>query len=1389
MRSVAACILLALFAAPCLAQDRPWLPDDLKPWEGWVLYGLEQSQCPPLATDPAQRRCLFPTRLALSVDSDGASFSMTWRVFAESTVPLPAAPGLWPAQVKADGRGVAVVDQSGVPGVRLTPGEHVLTGVLPWKRRPQSLAVSPLTGVVELKIDGVPVALPKLDAGGSLDISGREERAAPEDSVQTKVFRLVRDGVPLTVTTLARLDVSGRARTVVLDGLLPPGTEPMSVSAPVPVGFGPGGRVLVQAGAGRYDIEISGRYREQAQALGPVRTPFGREVWAFAADPGLRDVQPKGMASVDPQTTDLPDAWKKFPAFLAEEGTTLSLDVIRRGEARPKGDELGVKRILWLDFDGKGITARDILTGTVRRGWSLAMTPPGELGRATLAGKDLPVVLLDKELRGIEIRDSAVNLTAESRYPDAQADLPASGWRAGASSLAVDVRLPPGWRLAHVEGPASASQTWVSRWDLLNIFLTLLMVAGAWKLRGVAAALVLLAYLVLAQHEPGAPIELWLVLLAGLGVMKALERPGAPDSWRKALRLASLFSAAAAVSLILAALPFLIGQIRSGVYPQLEDLHSGLFQDMSTPAQEPAQPQAVPSPAATTLAREKARKDAPQLLSKGVASSLEQDPKSLVQTGPGIPAWAWRSVSLRWNGPVEPSQTLRMILVGPPLFSILCFIRVVLFLGALVLLARKSWHPPGKAATGAAAAVALVLAFAGPSLAGPATGAVPPKEVLDELRARLTAPAECFPACAGVSSLAVSLDAKSLRLTLATGAAARLVLPLPVVSDGWRPQSVSVDGKPAPVLASEGGLGVLLEPGAHAVVVTGAAPPGVSFSIGAAFAPRSVSVDAPGFSVLGVGPDGTFEGGLRFSRREDPGQGGKPLVTAVIPTFLAVDRVLELGLEWSAVTTVRRLSRSGEPVVVQVPLLPGESVLDQDVRVEDGKAVVSLAAGQSQTSWRSRLEIAPELELTAPWGTAWVETWRLTASPVWDCSLSGIPVSASLDEAGRWSPLWRPWPGEKAVIAVSRPAPAPGESLTIDSATLRLIPGERVDAAALDVRLRSALGGRHVFKVPLTAEITGVAVGGKPAPWSGGNPGEIGLALPPGRQDIHLGWKQPRPSLGEVETPEVDLGHPAVNASVSVEMPRDRWILRVHGDTPMAPAVLIWGAVMAVAVAAVGLGFLPGTPLRRRQWFLLGLGLTQVDMGASLGAVLWLIALGLRRRHSASGRVAFNAVQVCLVILTLAGLSCLFEAIRTGLLGMPSMKIAGNGSTDSMLRWYFDRVGAVLPSTQVWSVSLWWYRGVMLAWSLWMALSLIKWLRWGWDSFTDGGAWRKAERKPGKRGEEAPEKPVLRAGLEPAPQADESRQSPEQAEDQAAPEASPKGVSPEEAPPKADRKA
>ncbi len=125
--------------------------------------------------------------------------------------------------------------------------------------------------------------------------------------------------------------------------------------------------------------------------------------------------------------------------------------------------------------------------------------------------------------------------------------------------------------------------------------------------------------------------------------------------------------------------------------------------------------------------------------------------------------------------------------------------------------------------------------------------------------------------------------------------------------------------------------------------------------------------------------------------------------------------------------------------------------------------------------------------------------------------------------------------------------------------------------------------------------------------------------------------------------------------------------------------------------------------------------------------------------------------------MSMVALPLLFLAAKQGLLGVPAMQIAGNGSTAYTLNWYQDRSGSLLPQAWVLSVPLLVYRLLMLAWALWLAFALLRWLRWGWTCFSTHGLWRKVERKKKEKKEkkekkkeaksEPPEKPNPSARL------------------------------------------
>jgi hypothetical protein len=234
----------------------------------------------------------------------------------------------------------------------------------------------------------------------------------------------------------------------------------------------------------------------------------------------------------------------------------------------------------------------------------------------------------------------------------------------------------------------------------------------------------------------------------------------------------------------------------------------------------------------------------------------------------------------------------------------------------------------------------------------------------------------------------------------------------------------------------------------------------------------------------------------------------------------------------------------------------------------------------------------------------------------------------------------------------------------------------------------------------------------------------VTLPIHPGAQQVALKWLSADEETMLFITPAVNLGIDSVNNHIQVTFGQDRWVLFTLGPQ-FGPAALIWGLLLVLLVLAMGLGKSALTPLKNWQWFLLLIGLSQIHIAAGLLVVSWLFALGLRSRQSQEDINLFNLAQVGLGVLTLASVLLLFAAVQQGLLGSPAMQITGNQSTAWQLNWYQDHSGPILPAATVVSAPMMAYRLLMLGWSLWMALSLLDWLRWGWECFASGGLWKK----------------------------------------------------------------
>ena len=1343
----------SLFSQPLAPED---VPEPLKPWTDWVLYGETDYRCPFVYSNHKQRTCAWPSELKLELTNKQGRFTQQWQVYQEAWVYLPGNEKHWPQSVRLNDKSALVVARQQRPAVKLKPGRYRISGEFNWDRLPEALQVPPDTGLVSLKINSNPVLFPDLAANGRLWLRERDAGKKAQDQsdkLEFQVFRQVIDEIPMRVVTRMQLDISGTQREIVLDGALLENMIPLSLHSRLPARLESDGRLRVQVRPGRWTISLEARQPADSTSLhlpAAVAPWPEQEVWVFLAQNHLRLVEVEGV-SIDPRQTSLPEGWQYLPAYLMKANDSLHLKVIRRGDPEPEPDKLSLHRNLWLDFNGKGYTLHDKITGSMTHGWRLETQPAIELGRVDIDGEPQFITHLpDSDRKGVEVRRGAINLSADSRYTESIRRIPASGWEQDFHRVSAELNLPPGWMLFSASGVDNVPQTWLQRWTLLDLFMVLVLSLAILRLWNWRWGLVALLTLTLIWHQNLAPQFVWVNVLIAIALLRVVPmgKFHLVVTWYRNLSL---------LGLALIVIPFAVQQVRIGLYPQLERPWQSMAPSMARAGD--VAPATVMGLYEEEAPREMQKKAGPKLYRPDFYSSeplssydkainlTQVDPAANVQTGPGLPHWQWSKVHLSWNGPVERQQEVGLVLLPPSLNMLLNFLRVVLVsvLGALmfgVVLQRGK----GVSFTNPFSATAAVVLFGLACLltsmpqhvlaAAPVSNDDSPSpELLKDLKARLLASPDCLPSCAQSPRMRLDISPGQLKLRMEIHAQQRVAVPLPSHVQNWLPARVTVNGQAAKSLyrAPGNGLWLGLPAGRHQVELAGVLPSRVDFSLPLPLKPHYVSVKAQGWTVEGVHEDGQADGQLQLTRIRADGEQQKlaALEPGALPPFVRVERTLRLGLEWQVITRVVRASPTGSPVVLEIPLLSGESPITAGVRTAQQRVLVNMSPSQSSYSWQSVLDKRLNIILTAPDTTDWMEIWRVDVSPVWHMRSSGIPVVHHQDHEKNWLPEWQPWPGETVTLAISKPQGIEGKTLTIDKSQVQIQPGSRATDSTLSFSLRSSQGGQHTLHLPEDARLQAVRINGVTQPIrQEGN--SVTLPVVPGKQTLSLSWRTSQGISTFYRTEPLDLGINSTNAATEIQLGQDRWMLYVGGPR-MGPAVLYWGILIVLLLVALVLGRVPLTPLKAWQWLLLGIGLSQVSLFMAAFIVAWLMILGARSRlQSLPSPLLFDSMQIGLGFLTFFALSFLFIAVEQGLLGTPEMHVAGNQSSAYDLNWYQDRADSVLPQVWVLSVPLLVYRLLMLAWALWLAVSLLKWLKWGWQCFTATAIWRQPEKKAHK---------------------------------------------------------
>ena len=1366
-------VVLSTLAAPLQAQPLPLseVPPELRAWVPWALDTAPNYGCTLgdgalgndaniLASDPI---CVWPGELVVTVGASEAGFVLDATSDRRTALGLPGGGRNWPVDVRVDGRAAVVLVQGGKPVLWLEPGVHRIEGRLPWSTIPETLAIPDDVARVTLVRDGQTSA-PSRATAGEVWLRGGATAATEQDQVGLEVHRRIDDGSPLAVTTRIVVRAAGRARELRLPNVLPAGLVPIEISADLPVRLVASGELTIQLRPGTFTITVNAlsAHPDASFQRPQVDAPWpDQEVWVWSPNEAFRQVEVGGAPGIDPQRTSLPDEWRGLSAYLVDRTATLTLRTVRRGEPTPPPNQVAITREVWLDLDGGGYTARDQLSIEMHSTHRLELSE-GMLGRVSVATRDQLITQRGSGRPGIEVRDTTQPFTAEWRVGKRPSTLPAVNWSENASSVATTLHLPPGWALVYASGVDRAEGTWLEQWTLLGVFALLLIAAAIARVYGIAWGAVAFVGVGLAFHEDSSAQWLWLALAAIAALHAALRGK------RFEFLVRWTYWAVGIVTTIVVVV-FAAGQLRVALYPQLARPvgDSAPRQDdwgltRSAPSGEAVTDQ-LEALAYRGSEGDSGRRSAGESLGGDSRNLAENaywlDPNAVVQTGFGVPTWSWSSYALTFTGPVTRGHQISLYLLPPWAFRLIAFLRAALLLALLGALIFKRPRPtapvapstpPTPAAPAVAVAAALLLGVLAPSLA--AAQSSPSPEILTELQARLTRRSACGERCSEANRMRITVSGDVLRIELDIAAAEPAAYPLPGPSETWAPSLVTLDGVPTRALIRlpNGFIHLRVPAGAHVVRLEGPLAGRDSLTLAFGRAPRSLTVDAQGFEVDGLGTDDRVAESIQLRRTLESAPGADDEARSELPAWLEVRRRVDVGVRWTVETVVTRRSPANAPAVARIPLLPSESVTDANVVIENRTAVVTLGQRDSELRWTSVIEPSDAITLRAPTNGRITEIWTLACSPLWHCetvAAPGQPLLAPTTQGanGTWQPTFHPWPGESLRVELTRPAAADGQSQTIDRAKLRVTPGIRLTSSTLEATVRSSVSAPFYVTLPRGVAIQSLTVDGQTRPIQLAS-GRVAVALQPGSHTLALAWQSSTGWQTVFSTPAITLGSAAVNVTVEMPLSNDRWVLWLSGPA-WGPAVLFWPYLLLILALAIvlarGSAKELAIPLRMHDWILLFAGLTQLPAVAALIVVGWFYVVAVRRRDTTMHFLVFDLRQLAIIFYTLVAFGCLVWAVESGLLGDPAMDISGPGSSATFATFFVDRIARSLPTATVVSLPIWVYRVLMFVWALWLAVSLIKWTRWGWSAFKHEGLMRTTLTSPrsapsGPRGVPAP---------------------------------------------------
>jgi len=1261
------------------------IPSDLKQWAAWVLKDDLNHNCPRDANNV--RQCIWSGELDLSLDDRRLHFHQKWTAFGPGQLSLPYENGAYLESVSLnEASAILSSDDLDRPSIAVNVGDYEVEGVLVLPAQMQSVALGEKTGIVRLEINGQQVIQPAVFHGElslqTIEHTNNETKIPQEkESVDVQVWRQISQAIPIQMTTVIDLTVTGKARNLDLGKVLPTEMQILGInnSSGLPVSLSSSGELLVQVDPGHSQISIntqrkgeSNQYALPENALLP-----GNEIWSFERDVNLTPLKVDGPEIYDAsRLNNYPNPWLSAPTFLMARSQPLRLEAVAEIENQKEQSALSSRRAYWMDFKGSGYFYRDTVTG--RRGELKRINSVNNhnLLHATFNYSEDQVITLDPDtkMKGVELRGTDVSLVAQGRIENGA--LSKQAWDAPMDSVAIDINVPPGTRIFHVTGATSSSGSWIEQWQLLDFFLVIIVSIAFFKLFGLYGGLTALAGMILTVHEPGAPQLIWLAIILLAGLSKAAPSGSLVKNINK-MRLGVLMVA------LLLIVPFAINQVRTGLHPQL--LHGDLSQHgqvTETSSSELAKDQ-------SHLLKEEildsyrdfaleSDEDMEEAMARGLFTETDNaprlnkatqawgdedifNPNFKAQSGIGIPSWSWKTVSLKFD--TQHDEAIMLVALhktGNMLFqfaqaALLLIMLVIAFfnkpLHLLIAPLQNKKSTGGLSTFNTVSGLLFISLTAGTVMLGayPQSALAdnyPSAELLDELRVQLLKPNECHPSCDFFNALSVKMDDAALHLIADYHMEAAGLVILPGGGD-WRPESVTLEeGTPLVVNSqgqfmgggqlarvSQGVLTSYLPKGRHRVLLTGSLPVAASFDLLLPDKPNKIVVQPhPSWDMAGVYNHKVTRHGVSFiNKRHDtdtqaPQGGLAPLPRTHIDSFFEVKRTLTLGEEWRVNTQIRRTSSDRSAISIEIPLIEAERLIESDPRqiLNMGNEVrLNFNQDQRYLQFSSRLDPISKLTLhSGSFDAPYIEKWALNTSPLWHIDTLGIQNLGSFNRQGMQSLSWSPKPMSKLQIHAYALEGARDVGLVasrVERAVWTVALADEKVNFSLSMTTNAAFNNPVTLTLPQGANLKSVQRDGLQLPPITSKGRLVNLDLPAGQHHFELKGIIDEGISSAYTLPNVDFGMPVTNYSTRLKTRNqsDKRWFLALSSDAVGPAVLFWGELVVLLLISFALGRKRYAHLATWQWALLSIGFLQLHFVSLFVLAGTFIAFRYRQHHAA----------------------------------------------------------------------------------------------------------------------------------------------------------------------------